>query len=288
MRDLNYQLKGMCHRNRDGSYATQAARQRNLDLMANQLHDLGFHNLTATGLKPKHVTALVAFWKKQQIATGTIKNRMAHLRWWSEKIGKPDIIPSSNDGLNIDRRVYVTNRSKALALDPEALSKVTDLHIKISLELQAAFGLRREEALKFQPSFADQGDRIMLKGSWCKGGQQREVPLRTDYQREVLERAHRLAGRGSLIPPKLSYIQHLKRYERLCERAGLSKVHGLRHAYAQSRYEEMTGWKAPAAGGPTSEQLTPEQKAVDLQARLAISEELGHHRESITAVYLGR
>jgi hypothetical protein len=30
MRDLNYQLKGICNRNKDGSYSTQAARQRNL------------------------------------------------------------------------------------------------------------------------------------------------------------------------------------------------------------------------------------------------------------------
>jgi Phage integrase, N-terminal len=53
MRDLNYQLKGICNRNKDGSYSTQAARQRNLDLMANHLHDLGFRHLKATGLKPK-------------------------------------------------------------------------------------------------------------------------------------------------------------------------------------------------------------------------------------------
>ena len=44
----------------------------------------------------------------------------------------------------------------------------------------------------------------------------------------------------------------------------------------------------PAAGGPSAKQLSPEQKAVDREARLTISRELGHEREQITAVYLGR
>lgn len=48
------------------------------------------------------------------------------------------------------------------------------------------------------------------------------------------------------------------------------------------------GWAAPAAGGPGSKALTPEQRELDREARLTISAELGHEREQITAVYLGR
>ena len=69
---------------------------------------------------------------------------------------------------------------------------------------------------------------------------------------------------------------------------GLSRLHGLRHAYAQQRYEELTGWRAPAAGGPTARDLTPEQRQWDREVRRLISRELGHEREQITAVYLGR
>ncbi|MCP4407497.1 MAG: integrase, partial [Gammaproteobacteria bacterium] len=65
-------------------------------------------------------------------------------------------------------------------------------------------------------------------------------------------------------------------------------MHGLRHAYAQDRYAEMTGWAAPTAGGPTSKALSRAEKVVDREARLTISCELGHEREQITAVYLGR
>jgi hypothetical protein len=73
-----------------------------------------------------------------------------------------------------------------------------------------------------------------------------------------------------------------------CKAAGLKAMHGLRHQYAQARYEVLTGWKAPAAGGPSSRQLAPSQRIQDYEARLTISRELGHEREQITAVYLGR
>jgi integrase len=288
MRDLNYQLKGICNRNKDGAFATQAARQRNLDLMANQLHDLGFRHLKATGLKPKHVVALVEYWKKENITVGTLKNRMAHLRWWAEKIGKLDMIADKNSAYNIDNRNYVTNISKAKELPIEALDKITDINVRVSLQLQAAFGLRREECLKFQPSFADKGNSIVLKSSWCKGGKQREIPITNQLQRQVLELAHKVAGRGSMIPSKLSYIQQVHRYSAECQKAGLSKMHGLRHAYAQTRYEELTGWKAPSCGGPISKELTTDEKLKDREVRLIISKELGHERESITATYLGR
>jgi hypothetical protein len=80
-------------------------------------------------------------------------------------------------------------------------------------------------------------------------------------------------------------VQQLRIYEGNTLRAGLSHTHGLRHAYAQQRYEELTGWKAPTASGPKAKTLTPEQRETDRQARLTISRELGHEREQITAAY---
>jgi len=66
------------------------------------------------------------------------------------------------------------------------LEKVRDQHVRMSLELQQAFGLRREEAIKFQPSFADRGDHIVLKESWTKGGKSRVIPVRNEAQRAVV------------------------------------------------------------------------------------------------------
>jgi len=48
MKDLNYELKQLCRRSRDGSYATQADRERTLDLIADQLLAMGYRHMHAT------------------------------------------------------------------------------------------------------------------------------------------------------------------------------------------------------------------------------------------------
>ena len=93
----------------------------------------------------------------------------------------------------------------------------------------------------------------------------------------LLQEAKEFAGAGSLIPAELTYRDQLNRFKAQTAQAGIDRVHGLRHHYAQARYAELTGWKALAAGGPTSKQLSADQKSIDRQARLTISRELGAH-----------
>ena len=286
MDDLTYTLRQLCQRNRDGSHNTQADRKRSLALAARQLREAGFRQMKASSLKGKHVQALLERWQGEGLSSGTIKNRLSHLRWWAEKIGKAGILPADNTQLGVAERRYVTNISKAQELGT-GLEQVTDAHVRMSLQLQAAFGLRREEAIKFQPSYADRGDHIALKGSWTKGGRERTVPITTTEQRDALHAAHRLAGTGSLIPANKTYIQQRHVYDGQCKAAGLSHMHGLRHQYAQSRYETLTGRPPPAAGGPLATELSPTQRIEDRHARQTISRELGHERVQITAIYLG-
>ena len=287
MDDLTYTLRQLCQRNRDGSHATQADRQRSLALAARQLREAGFRQMRASSLKGKHVEVLVERWQSEGLSVGTLKNRMAHLRWWAEKIGKAGILPADNTGLGITERHHIPDQNKAQVLD-DRLDRITDPHVRMSLQLQAAFGLRREESIKFQPSYADLGDHIALKGSWTKGGRERTVPITTPKQRAVLNDAHRLAGNGSLIPAHKTYIQQRHVYDGQCKAAGLSNMHGLRHQYAQIRYEVLTGWKPSAAGGPSSKSLSPGQRLQDSYARLLVSRELGHERLQIINVYCGR
>jgi hypothetical protein len=289
MRDLNYALKQLCRRNRDGSYATQAGREYILDLIADQLEEIGFRHMDAHSLKPKHAEKLVERWLAEGRSPGTIKNRMAALRWWAQKIGKENVVARSNAAYAIPDRVYVTNISKAKELDMDKLQHIPDHLIHMSLCLQALFGLRREESIKIIPAWADRGDRLVLKGSWTKGGREREIPIRTPEQRQLLDEAKAHAKGKSLIAPGYrTYRDHLRHFCYQCERVGIHAFHGHRHFYAQARYKELTGSACPARGGPIAKQLTPTQKALDGEARLTISREMGHHREQITAVYLGR
>jgi len=288
MQTLNYELKQLCKHNRDGSFATQANRERILTLIANQLREMGFVNMHVQSLKAKHVEKLVERWQAEGLSTGTLKNRMSALRWWAEKSGKASVVAKSNDAYGIAERRYVTNVSKARQLTSGDLAQVTDPYTRMSLRLQATFGLRREESLKIRPGWADRGDTLLLKDSWAKGRRAREIPIRNAEQRQVLDEAKRLAGKGSLIPAERSYEQQLRRFEYQCDRAGIHRVHGHRHQYAQDRYRELTGWSAPAAGGPRLRELSREQKMLDREVRLTVSSELGHEREQVTAIYCGR
>lgn len=62
MLDLEYELKGVSRRNRDGSRMTQAQREQRLRQIARDLDRLGYHHLRSASLKPKHVQALVDDW----------------------------------------------------------------------------------------------------------------------------------------------------------------------------------------------------------------------------------
>src|SRR2546426_339746 len=162
MRDLNYDFKQLCRRNRDGSYATQADREHILDLCADQLHSP---------------------------------------------------------------------------------------YTQMSVRLADGFGLRREACIKMVPGKADQGDVLVLKASWNKGGSEIRVPIRTPEQRQLLEEAKALAKGKSLVAAGYrTYYAYLKHFRAECERVGINGVHGYRHRYAQRRYHELTGWECPARG----------------------------------------
>ena len=277
MRQLNFDLKTLQARHREGAFLTRRDRAYALNQAADMLHALGFRRLRATGLKRKHVDALVAEWQRRGLTTGTMKNRMSALRWWAEHVGRPGVV-GTNAAHGLGERRYVTNEDRSAVLDLEKLAGVKDEHVRMSLELQAAFGLRREEAIKFTPVYADRGDRVRIKASWAKGGRAREVPIWNEHQRPVLDAARRLAGPGAFTrtgaatPRSESSTSGRRRRRRRGFRACTGCV------YAQARYEALTGWKAPAAGGPRRRSLGPAKCRIDKAARVTIARELGHGR----------
>jgi hypothetical protein len=232
---------------------------------------------------------LVQRWLGDELAPGTIKNRMSALRWLAEKIGKENIVERTNAAYGIADRVYVTNVDKAKDLDEKQLEQIRCPYTRMSLRLEDAFGLRREASIKIVPSRADQGDRLVLQPSWNKGGREIIVPIHTAEQRQLLDEAKAVAHGKSLVAPGYTtYAAHLKHFRSECERVGINGVHGHRHRYAQRRYQELTGWECPARGGPTSKQLSKSQRLRDRKARMQLSSELGHGRAQVTSVYLGR
>lgn len=282
---LTYDLMRMLKANEDGSFTTRANRRHMMKMFARQIRQGGFKLPSAQSIKPKHVEFLVATWKQDGLTGRTIENRLTGLRYWATKVGKVSVVQRRNENYGVwgDR----TPKARAQVLDRDKLAAVHSEYVRASLELQAAFGLRCEEAIKFSPDYADKGDRIELKPSWCKGGRGRVVPVVHPRQREILDRIRTLTGGGALIETGRNYIQQRWAYEHQTLKAGLRNNHGLRHAYAQWRYLSLAGMPPPAKGGPLPASMSPEERRRDLDARARISNELGHDRLDITRVYLG-
>ncbi len=287
MDHLTKDLLQLTRRSRQGAIGTQKNRQRGLSAMARDLRQLGYQLNDVRSLKPKHTDALIDHWRDQDCTTATIRNRLSWLRWWAGQINKPNVVQRDNASYAAGRTT-VRPVNRAFQLDPDQLGKIESRHVQVSLLLQASFGLRREEALKFQPQYAIQDGYIRLKSSWTKGGRARTIPITSQAQRDALALASKLAGQGSLIPTALNYRQHLRHYEYACTKAGLRNTHGLRHGYAQWRYRTLTGNRCPLAGGKSWQEMSPAERKADRLARRRISAELGHSRIAITDTYLGR
>ena len=267
------------------SYATFSDRTKRLKAMFKELHNLGYETTHIGRVKQKHIEILVNHWQKAGVSIGSIKNRMSDLRFVCREFNRNNVV-KSNDDYKIGKRCYVPSENKAMN-DPN-FDAINDDYIRCSIELQRVFGLRREESIKIIPAIADSGTLLRLKASWTKGGIPRAIPIRTKEQRYWLDQAKNLTGKkGSLIPKDKTYIQQRRIYDRLTRIAGFKNLHELRHAYAQNRYFEITGWHAPINGGKNRSELTKQERLLDQQARKIIALELGHSRMAIAKNYLG-
>jgi integrase len=289
MHDLVYELQQLARRNRDGSLKTQYDRRKMLMLMGRQLVEAGYRQLRVTELKGRHITKLVRRWQAEGKSAGTMADRMAALRWWAEKIGRPGVVAKSNAVYGIARRERVSVWSKGKHLDEGMFQQVSDPYIRISVRLILAFGLRRKEALMIKVHEADQGDHLALQASWTKGGLARTIPIVTAEQRVVLDAAKALVPQvsASLIPADVTYIRQRRKFDGWVQTIGLGGTHGLRHTWAQRRYEALAGFPCPQAGGPLWEAMTEAQRLADSEAREILSHEMGHFRRQITEVYIG-
>jgi hypothetical protein len=176
-----------------------------------------------------------------------------------------------------------------------------DVPTRIMIRLQRAFGLRFEEAAKFDARGVDAhiaaGLLPVVNGT--KGGRKREVPLCMDAQFDVLQAAAKYQGGvRSLIPEDMSYAEFRRQCYCIATRHHI-RFHRQRHTYACLRYRRLVGADCPvmasiAHGEPHIAWLSHELKIPEAEAkerdravRALIAQELGHNRIEVTHAYLG-
>ena len=281
-----------------GSEATKANRMTMLKAIAIELKK-DFRLQKLDNLKAKHVQHLVDKWKKEGKSVRTVKNRVASLRYLANDVlKKENMIPHSNSELKIERRISDFNTDKGWTPTEEFKQNLPE-NQQIHVDLMRNLGLRYEEAAKFRPHDADKGTKIAV--FWgTKGGRPRELEITNEKQRETLDRAKEFVDRNyqeSMIPRELTWKKFDDHTRNIYTNVGMTKEgvgtpHGLRHQYAQDRYEAITGWKPPAQRTEEDRRhfklnMTQEEKDIDTRARLQITSELGHGRIDVVSNYIG-
>ena len=172
------------------------------------------------------------------------------------------------------------------------------------IQLAQTFGHRFEEAALFNARAAlkqlQKGASKITIHSGTKGGRVRHVPITTQNQVNVLRHVAGVQGKGrSIIPDSSNYIQFRNAAYHALYPTPLKGFHGLRHEYAQARYEMLTKVKCPVASniqhGRAHHAYIAKQlglsisaaRQLDHAARTTIARELGHGRLEITNNYLG-
>lgn len=200
----------------------------------------------------------------------------------------------------------------------ERLSETSDIRyeaLAYSVQLQREGGLRFRESTQikiYNKDFSDNTVRLE-RGDGVKNGQPRTFTVRDisafqHAQEFVREHAH-IFARGSLIPSDMKYSQY-RRFaynilHSINDSIGSAQgFHAFRHSFAHysyaAKWQEMTGHevKCPVDVGKFGRQwreyaaektgLSKEEvRMLDKEIRIAVGEELGHHRIDITNAYLG-
>lgn len=285
MDHLAHDLKQMTLNSGGGAIRTRVQRTTGLQLIARELRAMGHDLPSARSIKPKHIEKLVAKWKADGLATGTIKNRLSWVRFWTAGARKGSVVARDNAALGVALR-STFNGNRAGATTGAQLAKLGERDA-LAVRLQMAFGMRVEESILFRPEQALQGDVLQMQASWCKGGRARIIPITHPRQRELLDEVRSLVGDGCLVPLGMQSHVYRDQLDRRTWAAGIRDKHKHRHWYAQWRYRTLTGRECTAAGGRPFEQLTAAERRSDYAARQQITRELGHERRQITDAYLG-
>lgn len=297
-RSLEAQVTYAVSRANVGSHTTKADRMTMLKAIAVELKQ-DYRLQKIDNLKEKHVQGLVNKWKDEGRSVATIKNRVSSLRYLANDVlKKQNMIPATNAELGIDRRTHDYNTDKGWTPSHEWKSNLPE-NQQIHVDLMRNFGLRYEEAAKFRPHDADKGDKIGVYWG-TKGGRDREVEIKSDIQRETLDRAKDFVDKNrqeSIIPRDMTYKDFKNHTRNIYNDVGMTKEgvgtpHGLRHQYAQDRYKQITGWNPPAHLTSTERSdfrasMSKDERDIDTRARLEISKELGHGRTDVISNYIG-
>src|ERR1035437_8568076 len=253
---------------------------------------------TLAHFKPRLLPRIFQLWTSKGISKRAQINYFSHVVWFW-RICNIDVEPiaayaTEKREFTIPRTAISDKSWKGNGVDFEEVYKKLYELDPVAARLTLAMkqnGLRLKESLRLDPHEADGGDRLLLtKGT--KTGRPRQLVFDVfddENFRRVLDHLKEEVPEGNhLAWSNLTLKQAKERMYTISRRIGLRKNgvygvtwHGLRHDFAIDNLEKLTGEKAPVRGG-----LIINYREIS-EARLKVSQALGHNRLEITGAYYG-
>ena len=292
-----------------GSYKTRYNHIREVSRFVATLRKVGFGVQKWTNLTNKHVASVVEQWQHDGLKTSTIKEYLSGVRSVLNHFHNDRISPD-NRPFGLENRVNVSNIDKSLSQQAyenavgalRSSDNINDNRIAAQLMLQRELGLRREEAVKFNPNRSVMADGKVFITDGTKGGRDRILQHISDQAKAAIAYAKTVLSGANTISNGMTERQWNNLYYRTIREHRISKEicgassHGLRHAYAQERYQSLTGFDAPVKFTSKEEFRSNamqvagnEWKKLDQDCRLLLKGELGHgpDRDDVISVYVG-
>lgn len=259
------------------------------------MNDKGFTSLSQ--IKPRHIPRIIEMWRASGVGIRAMRNYYWHLGWFFKLCGMnaPAIGEfASYPGEFVTSRAATRDLSwKGNGVDFDAVYQVIRADDPVAARLMLAiktFGLRVKESVCLNPHEADRIHGLAItKGS--KTGRARMLEFEhfgeRDFRKvldeiksEVPPDVH-LAWSHRTLKQAMSHVYWLMRKHGVTRSKLGVTLHGLRHDFAIDMLEELTGATAPIRGG-----LVINYRAIS-DARLKVSNALGHVRLEITTSYYG-
>ncbi|NCB55656.1 MAG: integrase [Epsilonproteobacteria bacterium] len=284
------------------SFSTQATLENRFDQFVEWAKENGISRLEQ--VEREDVLAYADSLKKSELSAATQQNYLSAVNVIMQTARGDDSVRVTGKEAELEQRSGVAQEYKGNAERGELSERTQAL-----IDLARSFGLRFEEASKLDAKSAlkeaEQTGKVTIENG-TKGGQERTVAVTNENQISTLKNAAELQGNDrSMIESSKSYAEH----QRDCYRE-TSNFHAERHAYANERYSQLMqeklgiDIKSPVLSDKPEGQswanyvasqayeqgvsITPElAREFDREARLELSEELGHHREDVVSAYIG-
>jgi len=293
--------------NLTGSGKTVLNHRREAMRFADTLREQGFGVNKWCNVTNKHVGAVVDVWKSDGLSVATIKEYLSGVRAVAIAYGNDRIHPS-NAEFGLERRVYVDNRDKAIpdtvyqtAVNRLGQGDENQQRLAAQITVMRELGLRHEEARKLNPDRALLRDGRIYIADGTKGGRDRVLHEPTARQIDAVRALRRFIGRHGNSMPDSMHERAWERYAyKQAARLGISRtacgasLHGLRHAYAQERYQQLAGFAPPCRFvdkkhfiSNAFEKCGDDWRQGHIEAVALLTRELGHNRLEIISVYIG-